>query len=107
MDATVYKYAAGELGIGDEEAGGVELVAGLGAYDAGGADCAGGGFGVGVAVGRVEAAGEAAHYFEVGVKGGGVDDGLGLQDHSSAAKFDFLETVVGGNVGKSLQSQHS
>lgn len=40
VDVAVGEDAAGELGVGDEEAGWVELVAGLGAKDAGAADCA-------------------------------------------------------------------
>ena len=82
MDAAVDEDAAGVLGVGDEEAGRVELVAGLGAEDDGAADGAGAGFGEGVAVGGVEAATEAAEDFLGGVRGeggavGGAD-GLGL-----------------------------
>ena len=82
MDAAVDEDAAGVLGVGDEEAGRVELVAGLGPEDDRAADGAGAGFGEGVAVGGVEAAAEAAEDFLGGVRGegdavGGAD-GLGL-----------------------------
>lgn len=67
VDGAVDEDAAGELGVGDEEAGRVELVAGLGAEDGGAPDQAGAHFGVRVAVGGVEAAGEAADDFLGGV----------------------------------------
>ena len=63
VDAAVDEDAARVLGVGDEEARRVEFVAGLGAEDGGGADQAGGCFGMRVAVGVVEAAGEATHDF--------------------------------------------
>lgn len=66
------------LGVGDEEAGGVELVAGLGAENAGSADLTGGDFAVSGAVGGVETAGKTTDYFEVRPEGCGVDDGLRL-----------------------------
>ena len=78
VDGAVDEDAAAEFGVGDEEARGVEHVAGLGAEDGGAPDEARVHFGPGVAVGGVEAAGEAAHDFEVGFLFGGVDDGLGL-----------------------------
>ena len=66
MDTAVHEDTTGVLRVGDEEAGGIELVAGLRADHGGSADEAGKGFGVGVTVGGVEAAGEAAHDFKVG-----------------------------------------
>lgn len=78
MDGAVDEYPAGELGVGDEEAARVQLVAGLAAHYGGCAQCTGGHFGVCVAVGGVEAAREAAHYFEVWFFGRCVEDGLGL-----------------------------
>jgi len=63
MDGAVDEDPAGELRVCDEETAGVELVACLAAEDAGSADCAGARLLEGVAVGSVETAGEAAHYF--------------------------------------------
>lgn len=63
VDIAVDEDAAAELGVVDEEAAGVQLVAGLGAEDGEAADGGCGGARVGVAVRGVEAAGEAAHYF--------------------------------------------
>ena len=63
MDRTIDEYTAGELGVGDEEAGWVELVAGLGAEDGGAADESAVHFLEGVPVGVVEASGESAHDF--------------------------------------------
>ena len=56
VDVAVDEDAAAELGVGDEEAGWVEFVAGLGAEDRGTADVAAVAAGPGVAVGGVEAA---------------------------------------------------
>lgn len=65
VDVAVDKDAAGELGVVDKEARGVEFVAGLGAEDGGAADAAVVHALKGVAVGGVEAAGEATEDFEV------------------------------------------
>lgn len=78
VDVAIDEDAAGVLRIVDEEAGRVQLVAGLRADDAWAADSAARAAGVRVAVGGVEAAGEAAEDFEVRVGKGCVDDGLGL-----------------------------
>ena len=79
VDRAVDEDTAGEFGVGDEEAGRVEFVAGLRAEDRGSAD--GGEFGVGITVRGVEAAGESAEDFLIGVglEGGvvGVYHGLG------------------------------
>lgn len=87
MDGAVDEDTTGELGVFDEETRGVELVAGLGAEDAGGADQAVVHLVEGVTVGGVEAAGETAHDFLVGeLLNGfifGVDDGLGLLFHDN------------------------
>ena len=63
VDGAVDEDAAGEFGVGDEEAAWVELVACLASEDGGAADEPGVGFVPGVAVGGVEAAGESAHDF--------------------------------------------
>ena len=78
VDGAVDEDPAGELGVGDEEAARVQLVAGLAAHYGGCAQCAGGHFSMCVAVGGIEAAREAAHYFEVWFFGRCVKDGLGL-----------------------------
>jgi hypothetical protein len=78
VDVAVDENPAAELGVRDEEAGRVELVAGLRAEDGGPPDGAVGDAREGVAVGGVEAAGEAAEDLEVGLCAGGVEDGLGL-----------------------------
>lgn len=82
VDTAVDEDAARELGVGDEETTGVQLVAGLRSEDGGCADVAGGHASVGVAVGGVESTTEAADDFLGGelFDGGvvGVDDGLGL-----------------------------
>ena len=84
VDVAVDEDAAAELGVGDEEAGRVQLVAGLRAEDGGAADRACVASAPGVAVGGVEAAGEAAEDFEVRFCFRGVDDGLGLWGFWSA-----------------------
>ena len=95
VDGAVDEDAAGELGVLDEKARGVELVAGLRAEDAGDADVAGGDLGEGVAVGGVEAAREAAHYFLVGVCEEGLlvgsDDSLG--EVNACAEWLFTQDV--------------
>ena len=82
VNRAVDKDTPGELGIRHEEAAGIELVAGLRAEDGWGADVAVCHALVGVAVGGVEAAGEAADYFLGWVVllgfAVGVDYGLGL-----------------------------
>jgi hypothetical protein len=82
VNRAVHKDTPGELGIRHEEAAGIELVAGLRAEDGWCADVAVGHAPVGVAVGGVEAAGEAADYFLGWVVllgfAVGVDYGLGL-----------------------------
>jgi hypothetical protein len=82
VNRAVDKDTPGELGIRHEEAAGIELVAGLRAEDGWGADVTVRHAPVGVAVGGVEAAGEAADYFLGWVVllgfAVGVDYGLGL-----------------------------
>ena len=79
VNRAVDEDPAGELRVSNEEAGRVELVAGLAAHDGGRTNGADLHFVVGVSVGGVEAAGEAAHYFEMGFLRGCVDNCLGLQ----------------------------
>ena len=87
MDGAVDEDTARELSVFDEEARGVELVAGLGAEDAGGPDQAVIHLVEGITVGSVEAAGETTHDFLVGELLNrfivGVNDGLGLLHRSS------------------------
>ena len=98
MDRTVHEYTAAELGVGDEEAAGVEHVAGLGAENGGPSDEPGIHFRPRVAVAVVEAAGEAAHDFEVGPLAGGVDDGLGLFTATcNQPGFQYVSEERGGS----------
>lgn len=80
VDVAVDEDATAELGVGDEEARGVQPVASLRAEDRGAADEAIIHSGEGVSVRGIEAAGEAAHDFEMGLLDGGVDDRLRLQN---------------------------
>lgn len=73
VDGAVDEDPARELRVCDKEPRGVELVACLRAEDGGAAYEARVHFVVGVAVGIVEAAGETAHYFEMGLLLCGVD----------------------------------
>lgn len=65
MYRAINEYPARELGIRNEESGGIEFVACLGTDYAGTPDCACEHFGVCVAVGGVEASAEAAEDFEM------------------------------------------
>ena len=65
VDGAVDEDAAGELGVGYEEAARVEFVACLAPEDGWAPDEPGVHFVPGVSVGGVEAAGEAAHDFQV------------------------------------------
>jgi hypothetical protein len=82
VDRAVHKYSTGELGVRNEEATWIELVASLGAEDRWCTDITVGCALVSIAVGGVEATREAANDFLVGefLDGGviGVDDRLGL-----------------------------
>lgn len=109
VNGTVDEDPARELGVRDEEPGRIELVACLAAEDGGCAYVAAGQAGVGVAVGGVEAAGEAADDFLGGIflDGGfvGVHDGLGLVVIVSSEFVPWDCDVYGGKMGGSLQSQ--
>lgn len=78
VDRAVHKDSAGKFGVGDEEAGRIELVAGLTPHDGGGADSAGRHFCERISVGGIETTGETAHHLEVRFLGGGIQDGLRL-----------------------------
>lgn len=114
MDGAVDEDPAGELCVFDEEAGRIEFVAGLRAEDTGDAYGTSGDFVGGVTVRGVEAAGEGAHDFLVGIGEEGLlvggDDGLGevdacaqgfLAEYVEAALdgFDGLFGVHGGGGG--------
>lgn len=83
MDVAVDEDAAGVSGVVHEEAGRVELVAGLRSDYGWPSDVAAFHACVGVAVAGVEAPAEAAHYFQVWVAFCGVDYGLGDGDISA------------------------
>lgn len=78
MDGAVNKDSAGEFGVGDEEAGGIKLVAGLTAHDGGGANGAGRHLGEGISIGSIEATGKTAHHLEVRLLVSGIQDRLRL-----------------------------
>lgn len=88
VDGHVDEHAARPRGVLDEEAGGVVFVAGLAAKDGGSADQTPVDLFVRVAVGVVEAAGKAAHYFEVRFLRCGFNDGAALGRRCVSALFD-------------------
>lgn len=78
MDIVVDGDTAREFGVGNEEARGVELVAGLAAEDGWVANRARCCAAMGVTVGDIGTVGEVAEDFEVGLLEGGANDGSGL-----------------------------
>lgn len=78
VDGAVHEDTTRELGVGDEEPGGVQLVAGLTAHDGGSTNSTSGHLVECITVGGIEATGETAHYFEFGLLGCCIEDGLGL-----------------------------
>lgn len=95
VDCAVDEDSAVAGGVLHEEAGVVAEVAGVGADHEGRSDgVLSEDFVVGVSVGGIEAAGEAGHYFEVGVGFGRVDDGLRLLLLACANKSQQMRSSI-------------
>lgn len=96
MDGAVHEDTTRELGVGDEEPGGVQLVAGLTAHDGGRTNSTSRHLVECVTVGGIEATGETAHHFQFGLLGCCVEDGLGL------LRRDMLAALPEGIEGKEV-----